>query len=276
MLPTINNSKGFTLIEMVVTIVIIGIIGVGISNFIGRSVQGMVDTGQRQQLAATGWLVSEKVSRALRLALPNSIRLNAGGTCLEYIPIVAGSDYLSVPILSTVSSFEAVPFSNLAVSDDFSAVSYRVAVYPSTITDLYEDVSSANTQATISSLITDLEDTTSDPAVTPNAVKVELAAAHRFITDSPTNRFFVVRQPEMFCFDGQFLYRYRDYGFRSNLPTSSLSNQSVMGSSLSAGLFTYSPGDLARSAVVSIAFNVLGDGGNIQSVDQEVQIRNVP
>jgi len=271
MFPSIcfSRQQGFTLIEMVVTIVLIGIIGVGITNFVGRSTQGMIDMAERQQLATIGWIVSEKVSRELRLALPNSIRLNAGGTCVEFIPTIAGSDYLSVPTVTAANNFESVPFPNYSPAD-VNASYDRVAVYPSTLTNLYD----LNNPGIISSLIDQLA-----TGVTINSMTITLAANHRFNTDSPTNRLYIVQDPMMYCFSDGFLYRYSQYGYHagSSLPEDDdLDNEVVMGSRLASGAFTYSEGALARSAIVTMNFRVVGDNGATQAINQEVHIRNVP
>jgi len=258
-----SRQSGFTLIEMVVTIVLIGIIGVGITNFIGRSTQGMVDIAERQQIATIGWIVSEKVSRELRQALPNSIRID--GSCVEFVPIVAGTDYLTVPTLIASNNFESVPFSNYSVN----TTQDRVAIYPNTLTGLY----SLSTPGTISGLVT-----STAAGSTTNAIRINLAANHQFLTDSPTNRLYIVQDPVMYCFESDFLYRYSEYGFNSLMTTDEddLNGQTVMGSRLSVGSFTYSAGTLSRSAVVNMAFDVTGDNGVTQAINQEVQIRNVP
>lgn len=269
-MQVINSVKkhvGFTLIEMVVTIVIIGILGVGISSFIGNTTKGMIDTASRSQVATIAWLVSERLSRSLRHALPNSIRVSSDGTCLEYVPIYSGTDYLSVPVLTPANQFEVAPFSNLSSGFNFSAESLRVAVYPNSASGIY----SLSTSSMISSEITNLS-----AGTTTNSQLITLSANHQFPSDSPSKRFFVVSEPRMFCFAGGLLTQYRDYGFNATFTSSGLSNASVVGSRLGQGQFNYAPSTLQRNAVVTINFNVLGEDGLVQAVNHEVQIRNVP
>lgn len=264
-----TRQRGFTLIEIIVTIVIIGILGVGITNFISRSVQGVADSADRQHIAAIAFLVSEKVSRGVRDALPNSFRVNNAsgtGTCIEYIPTVGGSDYLTVPTLAAANSFEVVPFPNYAAGNVDSARD-RVAVYPNTLSGLY----SLTNPGTISALVSQLS-----AGTTTNALTLELGAAHQFLTDSPTRRLFIVRPPEMFCFVGSFLNYYSAYGFQGSIPDPTGLTPAVVASQLSNGSFTYTPGTLSRAGVVTLSFDVVDAGGATQSIAQEIQVRNVP
>ena len=262
-------QHGFTLVEITITIVIIGILGVGITNFIGRSVQGIVDTADRQHIAAIAWIVSEKVSRELRDALPNSFRVNDAsgtGSCIEYIPTVAGTDYLTVPTVVETNSFEVVPFTNYAAADVDSTLD-RVAVYPSALSGLY----SLGNLGTISSLVSQLS-----AGTTLNALSIELSSPHRFLTDSPSRRLYIVQPPAMFCFVGRVLNYYSDYGFQASMPSPSGLTPAVVANQLSNASFTYTPGTLSRAGVVTLSFDVADTGGATQSIAQEIQVRNVP
>ncbi|KZY47056.1 MULTISPECIES: type II secretion system protein [unclassified Oleiphilus] len=260
----LNDSKGFTLIEMIVTIVVIGILGVGIAGFIGRTTEGMIDASERGKISAIAWVVSEKLSRELRLALPNSIQTLSGGSCIEFIPTVAATDYLSVPILSGASSFEVVPFASY-VDASVDTSQDRVAVYSNAVSDVYD---LSGSQRVISSLLSSIT-----AGATAGALTINLQSSHQFVSDSPTKRLFISQDPVMFCFSGGFLYRYFDYGFDSTPDTN---KQNVMANGANLGSFAYTDASLTRNAVVNIAYSVTGSNGELQAVNQEVQIRNVP
>ena len=260
-------QHGFTLVELVVTIVLIGILGTGAASFIGNTTKGMVDTAERSQVANIALLVSEQLSRHLRHALPNSVRISADGACIEYIPIYAGTDYLSAPVLVGANQFGVAPFISVPSGFNFAAQPLRVAIYPASSTGLY----ALGANSVISPLVTQLS-----AGTTVNALSLQLSASHQFPTDSPSKRLFLVEQPVMFCFQAGLLYHYHDYGFNSSFSTTGLNNQTVFGSKVYAGQFAYVPSNLKRNAVVNIGFEVRGKDNLVQAVNQEVQIRNVP
>jgi len=224
----------------------------------------MIDATERSKISSIAWVVSEKLSRELRLALPNSIQISGGGTCIEFIPTAAATDYLSVPLFTAASSFEIVPFASYnAASVDTSQD--RVAVYTNAVSDVYD---LSGSQGVISSLLSNIA-----AGTTAGALTVNLQASHQFISDSPTKRLFIVQDPVMFCFNGGFLYRYFDYGFDS-IPDPD--NQTVMANGMNLGSFAHADANLVRNAVVNISYSATGSNGEQQVINQEVQIRNVP
>jgi MSHA biogenesis protein MshO len=71
------TAKGFTLVELVTVIIVLGVVSVGISGFIRTGVQTYSDVIERDQLLGDSRFVVERIHRELRLAIPNSARVTA-------------------------------------------------------------------------------------------------------------------------------------------------------------------------------------------------------
>jgi MSHA biogenesis protein MshO len=66
------KQRGLTLIEMIVTIVVVAVIGLAIAGFVEYGMKGYVDTIDRQKVQVKGQFVVEKMSREINHAVPNS------------------------------------------------------------------------------------------------------------------------------------------------------------------------------------------------------------
>jgi MSHA biogenesis protein MshO len=256
---------GFTLVELVMVIVLLAIVATISVQFVTLSTRGAIDVGARQQRALAGVMLSEQISRAVREALPTSIRTNASGSCLEWMPIVAASNYLNLPSGLTPGSFEAVPLAS------GGSASGRVVVY-----GYGSNVYNPTNPGPISP-------PASVPAgPSPVTVSLDGGATHRFSAQSPERRFYVVANPVSICQAGAFLYRYKNYGINtspaSGLPAS-YPGREVMAATLVPGTldFQVTPPSLQRGAVVSFSFDLEDpESGETTSISQEVQVRNVP
>ena len=268
-------NQGFTLIELIIAIVIMGILSLGTVQFMLNTSDAYDQTARRDQLASAGRVAIEKMSREIRNALPNSVRV--ASNCIEFVPVLGGSSYISIPTLaasSSATSFDSVPFSSGSVP----SIIGRAAVYPLNAVDIY--------QLTASSVISPQITTASAALISNSAVSVAWASSHQFLTESPTKRWFMVDSPTSFCLTGGNLYRYQggSYGFEATQPTvaSTLPGTVADGRSLLATevisegtAFTSVAATLQRNAMVQIdlSFTELGEGIRI---NHEVQLRNVP
>lgn len=93
--PPLRSQSGFTLIEAIVSIAILGILGGIVAMFIGKPIQGYFDASRRAALTDQADAALRRITRDLRLALPNSLRLtNVGGVnYIEFIATASGGRY---------------------------------------------------------------------------------------------------------------------------------------------------------------------------------------
>ncbi|MBG6221270.1 MULTISPECIES: prepilin-type N-terminal cleavage/methylation domain-containing protein [unclassified Janthinobacterium] len=91
------RQRGFTLVELIVVIVITAIVAGMVTVFIRAPIQGYLDVSARAELADAADLATRRITREVRLALPNSVRVtsNSSGSYLELLLTKAGGRYLS-------------------------------------------------------------------------------------------------------------------------------------------------------------------------------------
>ena len=273
-----SSHSGFTLIELVTVIVILGVLSVGISNFIGTGTQIFVDTTERDQLLSDSRFVVERLNREVRNALPNSLRLsgNSARHCLEFVPVVWSSFYFDVPVdpEPATDEIEAVTWSG---SEQYTfAAGHQVVVYPTSTADVYDPDN--NKRFALSA----------QPTENLNVATLVLTANEQFATDSPSSRLYVADSPVSYCVSGGLIHRYHGYGFNVTQVTNplSLANASLMAENLSGTLsasagsvqsdpFNVADASLIRNATLLTLLR-FERGEEIVVFNNEVHLPNVP
>ncbi|GLO59766.1 MSHA biogenesis protein MshO [Vibrio sp. MACH09] len=134
--------KGFTLVEMVMVMVVMGIIFLGITGFIELGAKGYVDTVDRQKVQNQARFAIEKLSREIRHGIPNSfatVTNSVGDKCLEFYPIARSGFYSQNEVSGRVDFIignqgERLPTSN----------SEKMVINPSRIEDLTSETQSVS------------------------------------------------------------------------------------------------------------------------------------
>lgn len=88
-------SKGFTLIEMIMALVILAFISLGIGAYLQLGARGYSDTIDRERLQSEARFVIERLTREIRHAAPNSVSFSSG--CLSFYPVLLTAAYLNEP-----------------------------------------------------------------------------------------------------------------------------------------------------------------------------------
>ena len=275
-----RRANGFTIIEIVVTLLVSSILAIGIVQYIGDSVTGFISTGNRNKLASSGRVVVDRIAMELHNAIPNSLRVTAaqagGDQCLEFIPFSGASSYVDAPFTggggTVIDAIDFNPFLALG-----SPAGVYAVIYPINTQALYD----ANNPGPLK-----LVDSIVDTGGADGKVTVTLDSSHRFSRRSPVNRLYVAGQPVSFCLSGGNVFRYQNYGFRSAqctpatptcLPTAAPDRTLISQSLDNAGLtgFSLMAATLRRNAILSMDLQFIELTDTVR-LKHEVLMRNVP
>jgi len=89
----LSKRHGFTLVELIIVIVLLGIISAVLAPVILTNIRAYSDTRSRNELVARGRLSLERLSREIHQAIPNSLRLVTSST-IEFVTTSHGGRYV--------------------------------------------------------------------------------------------------------------------------------------------------------------------------------------
>jgi MSHA biogenesis protein MshO len=250
--PGAARVRGMTLIELIVVIMLTGIVASMAAVFVLRPVQGYVDLGRRAELVDAAESALRRMTRDIRLAAPNSVRVtNVGlGFALELLPVVDGARYATDPSYTDCENLTG--FDPAAADDNFDILGtfgtlatgtpagHRLLINnigAGSTHDVYADGVSPSPAAPL--VITPVG-TTITIALNPVAGcpangkhHITLSAAHQFRVSSPRERVFVVTTPVSYLCDpgAGTLVRYAGYPIQATQPTTAAALNALAGAS---------------------------------------------
>lgn len=306
-----RTGPGFTLIEMVTVIALTGIIALLVGRNISRPVAGFLDLSKRAQLVDDAELALRRMSREIRLALPNSVRLTDGSTQnLQNCAASAGS-ICSVEILRTLDggryrlksggggdhNYCATPdndkLSFTKADDCFEIIggltgSTLPAVSP---TATQADCLNGNTDCLVifntgqaGANAYDGDNIAAIRAATANSITFDISGGSvtRFPYQSPEQRFQIVDTPVSFVCDTNAgtVTRDADYAISAIQSISPGGSSALLADNVSSCSVTYEQGTNSRNGLLIVALSLTatdteGNQNNVRLV-QQIQVPNSP
>jgi len=291
---TLQQTRGFTLIELVIVIVISGILAGIITSFVTQPIQGFIDLSRRATLVYSAESAMRRMQRDIRRALPNSIRVAGGGTAIEMINTVEGARYRSAPppgdpdrrfnFNSADTSFDIL--GNFSATTLASPNIKYVAIYNIGSLDS-PGVAKAGSNAYADALaganvITPdgYTITLTDDPVTANEDNVSINnGGFQFSYESPNNRMYLIDTAISYVCSGGELLRYINYDFTGK-PTQVVppvgGTSALMADNIGNCAFTYDPGSPSRSGLMTLDLTVADGTGESVRLLHQVHVDNVP
>ncbi|RLA09566.1 MAG: pilus assembly protein MshO [Gammaproteobacteria bacterium] len=277
-------QAGFSLFELIVVIVLLGIMATGAGMLITTPIDAYNDQVRRQFLVDQTEMALRQIARDVRRALPNSIRTTpvGSGWALEMVNTIDGARYrdeagvgftADTDILDFTSADDEFNFLGLLNSASLAA-GQRLVIYNTAPVNIYSDAVSGADPGIITPVTTAL-------TLSVNGIEnhVAMVPSFQFAQQSPGQRAFVVDGPISYiCVPGSGrITRYSNYAYAAAQPTSAPAgaSQGPLVTQLASCNLNYAAGTAQRGGIVTLEIT-LSDSGETVSLLHQVHVDNVP
>lgn len=285
--PSMQRCSGFTIVELVIVIVLMGIVAAVVSQLVQRPMEAYIGQTRRAELVDIADTALKQMSRELRHAAPNSIRIACGGQCLEFLHTRDGGRYRARPpgdILNFTAAVADTQFDVLGQLADLGNINTGAgnACLQGTADCLViyntgqsgADAYNGDNVATITAALDNGAADGSDLLQFNNA---NFAAGQTaFPAESPRQRFQIIDTPVSYICNlitGE-IDRFQNYAISPAQPTNPLAaplstaNAALLADRVTACAFTYAAGTLGRSGLATLAITITDSGESISLIQQ--------
>lgn len=251
-----NYVRGFTLIEMIMALVVLGVISLGIGSYLQLGAQGYIDSRDREQIQSQARFAIERMTRELRHAVPNSLALSSDKKCLTFTPIAYAGFYTNSSLLD-VDKLQGIMSSPIQ-GKKAKVKKHRLVINPVRPEDL--------TSATRSAEIKRARGRDGQPW------QIQLNRTTSFESESASDRFYIYGTDARFCLSGSQLTReVKTTGSRTFSTPVPLAGNILFDQSQ----FTLDHAALYRNQLVHFQL-VFSNNGEQSQYSHDVQVMNVP
>jgi len=278
------HHQGFTLIELIVVIIILGVMSMGIAGFITLSTQTYLNVSERDELLSSARFAVERLNREIRNAVPNSIRVKNDNSkqCIEFVAIEASTTYIDIPVKpeSANANISVIRFKDKNGNPyECNTCADQVIIYPLSADEVY--ATHTDTTGKVFNIAN-----FSPPEPEEDEWTLPIAnGAVLFDDDSPTERLYIANQQISYCIGNNKIYRYKNVigGEQELLPSPSDSSvpktylmaEHVAPIDVNYLPFTFVPATLTRNAMVQVKLHFIRNDEDYV-FNNDIHINNIP
>lgn len=267
-----DKQAGFTLIELTIVIILLGIVGMFSSRFISSNVVLYQTSVNQHERLNDARFIFNRMDRELDSAVAFSLRINSANTCIEFVPFTAAGQYLGHVVAQPKMSLIMDQQTRLNPGANAFKDQY-VSVLTTDSDDFYSlpTATSPSTVAQIASYIV-------NAGANPTQAELTFANGDRLSRNSLVSRYFIAQNKVQYCLlqVGSSMRLFRNQALLSEADYT-LANRVLMADNLSTdSRMRLSSATQFRNAILDLNFGFQLRDDSVIRFDHQLVMSNVP
>ncbi|MFW5970232.1 MAG: PulJ/GspJ family protein [Halofilum sp. (in: g-proteobacteria)] len=281
------RARGFTLVELIVVLTIVGVLAVLGSVIIVQPFLATEDISRRGQLVDAADLALERMAREVRLAVPNTVRVESSGdrVAVEFVPSLTGGRYRRyndpdttdddpINLAPQTDTFDVL--GGLPQYDDVGTGGTDCGTGDATCMNIYNtgqsgfDLYAGDNLARIS-------DQPSGPGDKLEFTRVG-SGGPTFRSHSPRQRFYLFDTVKSFVCNtaNGRLTLHEGYGLDDTQSTTPGGDTALVADGVEECDFEYQSGTATRSGLLTVVMRIARDEGESITLFKQIHVLNAP